>query len=401
MRKKLLLPALIFNFSNSNILDETMDKISKTTEIIRHSGASKELSPRAMRQERFNNIWKQVKDKLVKGSKLYSQKELAPDKTYFFGDDKQDIQDDIDDVLNDIVDVLIDDDILKYKNDIEYINRKIEDDYEKISEYKESKIGAPKKSLIHTTKSGYEQKIKDTKDEIKILKNKIRMIKKSLKQKFAKIGVKLNAKQIDVLLTRVDGDDIIQMSVVINVLKQITKQILTLMKSSNEDLVQAKRYYGMHLVSVALIVNIQQKYINKLDKEYLPKLDALTQKAKKLMEQTEIAIDSEQNSNRKTLYASNLKAQKLTLNVATMYKQNLLQSREKVLQAKVIANRNLALAENTYNTVALSKGIYDLITESQTMFNKISQIQMPDIVPFENTQIESKYRELTKKILSK
>ncbi len=401
MRKKLLLPALIFNFSNSNILDETMDKISKTTEIIRHSGASKELSPRAMRQERFNNIWKQVKDKLVKGSKLYSKKELAPDKTYFFGDDKQDIQDDIDDVLNDIIEVLIDDDILKYKNDIEYINRKIEDDYEKISEYKESKIGAPEKSLMHTTKSGYEQKIKDTKDEIKILKNKIRMIKKSLKQKFAKIGVKLNAKQIDVLLTRVDGDDIIQMSVVINVLKQITKQILTLMKSSNEDLVQAKRYYGMHLVSVALIVNIQQKYINKLDKEYLPKLDALTQKAKKLMEQTEIAIDSEQDSNRKTLYASNLKAQKLTLNVATMYKQNLLQSREKVLQAKVIANRNLALAENTYNTVALSKGIYDLITESQTMFNKISQIQMPDIVPFENTQIESKYRELTKKILSK
>ncbi len=400
MKRKLLLSALVVNFTNANFLDNTIDKISQTTESVKNS-ITKSKNKIDLKEERFDNIWNRIKDKLVKGSKLYAKKDKAPESTFIFGEDKQDIQDDIDSVLNDIVNVLIDDDILKYKNEIEDINSKIKRDYEKISEYKESKIGAPKNSLVYTTKSGYDKKIKDTKDEIKILQNKIRIIKKSLKRKFTKIGVKLNAKQIDVLLSRVDGDDIIQMSVVINVIKEITNQILKLMKSSNEDLTQAKRYYGMHLVSVALIVNIQQKYIDKLNKEYIPKLDTLITKAKKLIEQTQINIDKESDKNRRAIYLSNLEAQKSTYRVAIMYKQNLLESKKKVIEAQIISKKNLELAENTYNTVALSKGIYDLITQSQLMFNKISQIQMPDIIPFENKQIEKKYKELTQQILDK
>ena len=400
MKKKLLLSALVVNFANANFLDNTIDKISKTTEAVKNS-ISKPKTSKDLKQERFDNIWNRIKDKLVEGSKLYSKKDKAPEKTYIFGEDKQDVQDDIDGVLNDIVEVLIDDDILKYKNKIEEANRKIEKNYENIAEYKEAKVGAPASSLIHTTKDGYDKKIKNAKDEIKILKNEIRIVKQTLKQKFKKIGVKLNAKQIDVLLSRVDGDDIIQMSVVVNLLQQITKQILALMKDSKEDLTQAKRYYGMHLVSVALIVNIQQKYVDKVNKVYLPKLDALTKKATSLIAKTESSIDSENDSNRRAIYQSNLKAQQMTYNVAQMYRKNLIESKNRVLEAMNISKKNLNLAENTYNTVALSKGIYDLITESQLMFKKISQIQMPEIVPFENMQVEKKYKELTKQIMDR
>ncbi len=400
MKKKLLLSALVVNFANANFLDNTIDKISKTTDEVKNS-ISKPKTSKDLKQERFDNIWNRIKDKLVEGSKLYSKKDKAPEKTYIFGEDKQDVQDDIDGVLNDIVEVLIDDDILKYKNKIEEANRKIEKNYENIAEYKEAKVGAPASSLIHTTKDGYDKKIKNAKDEIKILKNEIRIVKQTLKQKFKKIGVKLNAKQIDVLLSRVDGDDIIQMSVVVNLLQQITKQILALMKDSKEDLTQAKRYYGMHLVSVALIVNIQQKYVDKVNKVYLPKLDALTKKATSLIAKTESSIDSENDSNRRAIYQSNLKAQQMTYNVAQMYRKNLTESKNRVLEAMSISKKNLNLAENTYNTVALSKGIYDLITESQLMFKKISQIQMPEIVPFENMQVEKKYKELTKQIMDR
>jgi len=42
-----------------------------------------------------------------------------------------------------------------------------------------------------------------------------------------------------------------------------------------------------------------------------------------------------------------------------------------------------------------------VISESQTLFNKITKIQMPNIVPFENKKIKNKYQEITGKLLIK
>ena len=48
---------------------------------------------------------------------------------------------------------------------------------------------------------------------------------------------------------------------------------------------------------------------------------------------------------------------------------------------------NLELSKNTYAIVLLSADLFNLITESQS-----------SLVPFENIQLEQKYRELTEKL---
>jgi hypothetical protein len=146
-------------------------------------------------------------------------------------------------------------------------------------------------------------------------------------------------------------------------------------------------------------VHIQQKYIEKIDNIYIPKLEKLIEKSKNIIYKTEIAIDKESSESRRKVYEANLKAQQLTLKVANLYKEHLLSTKNSVLKAQISAKKNLALAENTYETVSLSSGLYSIIKENEAMFNKISQIQMPTIVPFENIQIQKKYKELTKKML--
>jgi hypothetical protein len=74
-------------------------------------------------------------------------------------------------------------------------------------------------------------------------------------------------------------------------------------------------------------------------------------------------------------------------------------SKARMQEAQEHTKKNLLLAENTFSTVSLSSGLYNLIRQSQMMFDKISRIQIPQIVPFENMQIEQKYKELTKQIL--
>jgi hypothetical protein len=171
------------------------------------------------------------------------------------------------------------------------------------------------------------------------------------------------------------------------------------MRESNEDLLQAKRYYGMHLVSLALVVHLQQQYIDRVNGVYIPKIDTIVDRAGSMMGRTEMLIDRERNQNRVAVYRSNLEAQRFTQKVAMEYREELMTSRDNMKEAQKHTQQNLLLAENTFATVSLSSGLYNLIAQSQMMFDKISQIQIPQIVPFENMQIEQKYKELTKQIL--
>jgi hypothetical protein len=69
-----------------------------------------------------------------------------------------------------------------------------------------------------------------------------------------------------------------------------------------------------------------------------------------------------------------------------------------MIEAQKISKENLKLSKNTYATVMLSADLFDLINESQSMFEEVSKIQVPNLVPFENIQLEQKYKELTEKL---
>ena len=208
----------------------------------------------------------------------------------------------------------------------------------------------------------------------------------------------LTAAQIEVLLTRVDGDDIIQISLVMETLKHITNQILELMKASKEELTQAKKYYGMHQVLLELVVYIQQQYIDKCDNVYLPKIDKMITDSAQMMANTRRLKGQEEDARRRAIYNNNLDAQMLTHKAAKLYRNDIVASRDNMREAQQISKANLQLSKNTYATVLLSADLFDLITESQSMFEEVSKIQVPNLVPFENFQMEQKYRELTERL---
>ncbi len=365
----------------------------------------KELKPLALDQNRskeaqMNAIWDDLLPQLEKGLEYTDKLEKAPDSAWI-GSDKKDIRHDIDKVFDRIIDTLIDDDFLSYKKEINSLQQDIASNRNTIAFYREKKISAPAQSSIKTTKADYAKKIEELQEENLDNERRIEQIKGRLIQQFADIGVNLSAEQINVLLTRVDGDDIIQMALMMDVLKHITNQIMVLMKENNEDLAYAKKYYGLHLVTLELVVYIQQNYIDKVDHVYVPKIDTIMFEAQKMVAETKKLAASEMNERRRSIYKKNIQTQELTAHVAMLYKRDLLRSKMSMLEALKITKKNLQLARNTYRTVVLSADLYELISESQNMFSEVSRIQVPNIVPFENMQIEQKYHELTKLIQKK
>jgi hypothetical protein len=204
--------------------------------------------------------------------------------------------------------------------------------------------------------------------------------------------------QVDVLLTRIDGNDIIQMSLAMDTLKYVTAQILQLMKESNEELKQAKKYYGMHQVLLELVVYIQQKYIDKSNDIYLPKIEKLITDTANMIEETKVLKAKDEDPRRVSVYKHNIEALLWTLKVAKQYRLDLIHSRDRIVDAQKVAKANLRVSKNTYAAVSLSAELYDIVSESQEMYIRVSKIQVPDIVPFKNIQIKKKYRELTEKL---
>ena len=372
---------------------------NKTVEIYKEFKPVVEGKPQS-KEAHMNALWDDLLPQLEEGLKYTDEMEKAPNSAWI-GSDKKDIQKDIDNVFDKIIDTLIDDDFLSYKKEINALHQDIASNKNTMAFYREKKISAPAQSSIKTTKADYAKKIDALKEENKNDLIRISQIKGKLIQQFADIGVTLSAEQINVLLTRVDGDDIIQMALMMDVLKHITSQIMVLMKENNEDLNYAKKYYGLHLVTLELIVYIQQKYIDRVDREYLPKIDSIISEARSMMEKTKDLASSDVSQRRRDIYGKNLQAQELTAYVAELYKRDLITSKISMINAQKITRKNLQLARNTYKTVVLSADLYELISESQNMFSEVSRIQVPNIVPFENMQIQQKYYELTKLIEKK
>jgi hypothetical protein len=387
---KLLYPLILITSLNA---DWTSDVLQSSQRLYQENIKSQPLT----KEERMNKVWQNVYTDLEESSTFIDKYNNAPDSAWL-SEDKKDIKEDINDMFEMIVNGLIEDDLLVYKVKMQTLKNEISTNKEQILKYREKKVGAPKSSLVYTTKSGYDTKVEETKKENKILENEIRIIKDNLKNNFQNIGVNLNSKQIDALLTRVDGDDIIQISLVMETLKYITNQILVLMKESQEELTQAKKYYAMHQVLLELVVYIQQKYIDKCDNSYIPKIEKLIVDSKAMMDETKRLRDKEEDPKVRAIYNINLDAQILTKKVAIRYKDDIIKSKKNMLEAQKISKKNLKLSQNTYQTVMLSANLFNLIKRSQTMFDEVSKIQVPKIVPFQSIQLQEKYRELTEKL---
>ena len=352
---------------------------------------------RRLHKEHFDTIWEDVIGKLEKGLEINREMEKAPAHT-IFGEDKASLRKDFDSVLDDIINLLLDDNLLNYRKNIQNSEAQIASAERDILRYREKKIVAPMESRIKTTKAQYEEKILEARETITQERKRIAETKLAMSENFKELGIDLTPAQIDVLLSRIDGDDIIQMTLVMDVLKQITTQLLGIMQESNEELGQAKKYYGMHMVLLELVVYIQDKLVNKITYNYLPKIDQIIEHTKSMLAKTNQKISDEENLRRRNIYYQNYQSQQLTLKTALLYRQNLLNELHQVREAMGVSRKNLDLSRNTYETVTLSSDLFKIIASSQEMMREVMKLQIPTIIPFENIQMREKYQELTEKL---
>ena len=115
-----------------------------------------------------------------------------------------------------------------------------------IAEYRRRRISAPRDSLWQKTVSEYDTAIEEREALIVDYASQLDQLHGSFAAELESLGLDVSREQLEFLLSTVVGDDLVEMGIAFHNVKTITTQLERLTRESGEDLVVARRYYGMY-----------------------------------------------------------------------------------------------------------------------------------------------------------
>jgi hypothetical protein len=306
-------------------------------------------------------------------------------------------------LLNGALSIVTDAPILKLQDEMQKSREKISQHRERIATLRERRLEAPKSGLLPglliETQDSIDLSIETLTVDIKTREAEIARIKSEIGKALAASGGALSGEQLDLLLDSVLGGDLLKLLSAFEVAKIADQRLGTLVKQSNEDLKSARRYFAMHAALFALLVHAQDMLIEKIDKTYLARLDAIADSIEKTGAATRELLQSPNRSDQRAALEANLSAQEVSRKVSAFYRDYLLNQRRLIAQARSKTLFDLRVADNIYETVEESFQLKALMDEARTSFDALQKLDQPGFEQiFRNENLRREFENLTQKL---
>ena len=313
---------------------------------------------------------------------------------------KKDYRIKIDEVLEEIEPILFDGEVVNYASRIREIRQNIKDFETQKVRLNEKFVFAPEKeSLLKSSKKEIKNEIKKIDRLIKKSYKLIDELEFDLKRKMHKLGINLTREQIRVMTTRIDGDELSRSFAIFDVTKQISETLSKIMTENSFSGTATVKYYGTYVVMSEILGFSQRRYIEKIEDTYLPALDKIEKNIKDAIEFAETSIKGAKTEQSKKILKSNIKSNEFTMKVLGQYRNILINQMKSLQNALERTKEQITVAYSTYDTAANSANLVNLINQTQDSFNKIMNMQLPNIVPFENKELEIKFLEISDQLV--
>lgn len=342
-------------------------------------------------KQEFADLWRNVYPSLDELLALKDQHEDLPDSAWF-GNDKVANQKKIAALLGEAVQLL---GLSEVRTDLQAIKRLEE----------EIKAGQDTLSRLQTEKISYPQKAAAYTEEINATQGQINANKAAINKHQANIarylqaaGMPLSQEQLDVLMSSVVGEDMVSMSVVFHNVQLISQQLSQLMRDNQENLDFARKHYGMYAILLEVMITMQDEFVREVMARYLPGVEKIEQEALQLQQHSQEVLNFETDPSRRASLQASIEAQQLSLRTLDLYRKRLKQQADQVLQARDILQKDLSVAMIRYQTVKISGELVKLIQTSNEQFNTLANLQLPELVPFENLAMKAEFEKLTEEL---
>ena len=315
---------------------------------------------------------------------------------------KKDYRIKIDDVLQDMEPILFDGEVVDYSNRIQRAKTLIEESNQKIVQLNEDLIfNKDDGGFFSKSNEDLENEKAELEYVIERSKTLIDNLEFDLKKRLDAIGIKVTREQVRVLTSRVDGDDLAKTFAIFDVTKQISSTLEELMKTNSFDSSTTVKYYGIYVLLSELLAYAQRVYIEKIDDLYLPSIEVIKDDINDSIQFNNRAIREASNQQNKNILKQNNESNKFALEVADFYKNVLSGQKKQLERALKRTNEQISVAYSSYDAASVSFNLLSLINQSEDEFGKILNLQIPEIVPFENDELEQKFNELSDRIIER
>jgi hypothetical protein len=314
------------------------------------------------------------------------------------------------DLLADAFSVVSDAPVTQIQGEIKRRREAISDLKDRVSRLREDRISAPVEATgvtgtitstigLTRTRADLDEAIADATARIAGNEMAIRDAKERFRAAMAETGATISPEEADLLLDSVTGNDLVRIAAAYEAARGVSRQLRDLMDDSGEDLKRAKRYYAMHTALLALLVHAQGSFIEKVDREYLPKLAAIRSDVIETRRDTETLL-SEPNTARQTeALVSNLNAQDIALQAADFYRNHLIEQRNQIVGARQKTVRELRIADNTLRTVDASFQLRAMMESATLSFEALQNLESPGIERiFRNEQLRQEFQKLSERL---
>lgn len=340
----------------------------------------------------FGQVWKDILPKLGQTLTLEERQSELPESAWI-GPDQGSNQSKINGLLDDAVEILSVSPVQRFRARIRVLQSEIERARADIASYRQSRVAAPAESAVQRTVADYDRLIGAREADIRRLGVELEAVKGEFAAAVRSLGVELTDEQVELLLSTVVGDSMVDLGVVFDNVKSVTAQLEKLVGQSGEDLASARRYYGMYVVLLRALYRMHAQIEESIGEDYLPQIDDIIGRTQSLMAETRrLQRDSPAKLD---LLAANLEAQKLTLEAAAVYRQYLSDQSEQVRRARAELDKDIAAAWNTFETVRVSGDLVGLVRSSQRILEGLMSRQAPVLRPFENLELRREMEKLT------
>lgn len=321
--------------------------------------------------------------------------EAAPEQGGFLTKGKADRQEDIDALLDKAIEYVSPDTFSVYARQIDQISTARQEAeamraellLQRIDANTSEGVGMVGKALGRKFERGSLEDIKQRITDIDASLSQLDRDKEAITVAFAqdmneKHGVTLSNQQAQAILYSVNGEILIDATVVLSALTEVERRLASVM--SEKIGAEAQRdYIGVASATRLIHARLLQRHLDQYDGNWLPELLGMRKETQLLLAQTKAdAARVSQESVRMT-YANNIALQERILTVIDKYSDMLKRRRQLTADALALAEERAAAAINTLQTLDTAAGLSTIIADSTADYDKIIEIQLPEMEQFD------------------
>lgn len=345
--------------------------------------------------EGFARLWEAAMPRLDKARILEDRHASLPQQSWL-GEDQASNRQAINELLDEVAEILSGASGESYRERIQALETAIDETQIEIAELRQERVVAPQRSTWRKTVADYDTAISERTEQIAAYSEELDALRREFATELRRMGLELTQEQLEFLLSSVVGDDVVDMAIAFDNVKTITEQLERLISESQEDIATARRYYGIYTVLLRVLDHMHKQAIDAIETDYLHRIDDIIARTQLLLAETKNL--RRQTRGEHPILSANIEAQRLTLEVASFYRGYLEEQARTVAKARSRLARDLAIAENTYETVKVSGELIALMQSSQQLLDTLMSRQVPALRTFENLQMKREFEKLTERL---